>query len=122
MFFISIPIVGWGMKSMYARRVGVMVFTDQRVKLIQELLGGMRVLKFFGVFTSETLIHQKAAPNRLLRCFPAWEVPYLAKLNELRRREMSRIRGLLILRAGIIASAMSIPILATVVAFIVFSG
>lgn len=41
---------GLVMKSMFNYRKKAMVWTDKRVKLIQELLGGMRIIKFFGRF------------------------------------------------------------------------
>ena len=42
------PAQGWTMKRMFLFRRRGMRFTDQRAKLIQELLGGIKVLKFFG--------------------------------------------------------------------------
>lgn len=76
-----------------------MVWTDKRVKLTQELLGGMRIIKLF-----------------------AWEIPYLNKLNSLRDAEMVKLRSLLIIRAFNQAIAMSLPFLATVIAFLVYIG
>lgn len=38
---------GLVMKAMFNYRKKAMVWTDKRVKLIQELLGGMRIIKFF---------------------------------------------------------------------------
>lgn len=84
---------------MFAARKKTMIWTDARAKLIQELLGGMTILKFF-----------------------AWESPYLAKINNMRRKEMHNIRSLLIMRAGTGAVAMSMPALATVFAFVAYSG
>jgi hypothetical protein len=43
-----------------------MVYTDQRARLISELLGAVKLIKFF-----------------------AWEVPYLNQLNLLRTKELS---------------------------------
>ncbi|KAK4704538.1 lysophospholipase, partial [Phenoliferia sp. Uapishka_3] len=93
------PPQSYAMKSMFAMRRKAMVWTDKRAKLIQELLGGMRVIKFF-----------------------AWEVPYLAKLNEIRRAELYHVRGLLTIRAANTAIAMSLPMLATVIAFLTYAG
>jgi len=42
-----------------------MEWTDKRVKLLQELLGGMKIIKFF-----------------------AWEIPYLEKLAKYRKTEI----------------------------------
>jgi ABC-type multidrug transport system fused ATPase/permease subunit len=82
------------MKKMLALRRGAMVWTDKRAKLIQELLGGMRIIKFF-----------------------AWEIPYLDRINQIRRQELKKIRSLLITRAITMAVATSLPVLATVIAF-----
>jgi len=42
-----------------------MEWTDKRAKLLQELLGGMKVIKFF-----------------------AWEIPFLERISDYRRSEM----------------------------------
>lgn len=86
------------MKKMFSLRKGAMVWTDKRAKMIQELLGGMRIIKFF-----------------------AWEVPYLKKIAELRRQELRKIRGLLMIRALTMAIAMSLPVIATIIAFTAFA-
>lgn len=81
---VCLPFQAMAMKSMFAFRRKAMVWTDKRAKLIQELLGGMRVIKFF-----------------------AWEIPYLEKLAFIRKTEMTHIRKLLTLRAGNTAVALS---------------
>lgn len=86
------------MKKMFTLRKKAMMWTDKRAKLIQELLGGMRIIKFF-----------------------AWEIPYLKKINELRRKELMKIRMLLIIRALTMAVAMSLPTIATIIAFTAFA-
>ena len=45
-----------------------MEWTDKRAKLLQELLGGMKVIKFF-----------------------AWELPFLERISDYRRREMGYV-------------------------------
>lgn len=87
------------MKKMFALRKAAMVWTDKRAKLIQELLGGMRVIKFF-----------------------AWEGAYSEKVDSIRRSELAHIRSLLIIRAANTAVAMSVPGLATVIAFLVYAA
>ncbi|GAA5984896.1 hypothetical protein JCM11641_003618 [Rhodosporidiobolus odoratus] len=96
---IMIPPQGKMMKSMLGFRREAMIWTDKRVRLIGELIGGVRVLKFF-----------------------AWELPYLQKLQEYRSKEMHQIRNLLVSRAATTAVAMSIPTLATVLAFVVYAN
>lgn len=46
-FFIGSPIQTWVMKRLFTVRKKAMEWTDKRAKLLQELLGGMRVIKFF---------------------------------------------------------------------------
>lgn len=95
---IMTPLQGIAMRKMFGLRQKAMVWTDKRAKLIQELLGGMRILKFF-----------------------AWEDPYLERVGVLRRSELTKIRTLLVLRAGTMAVAMSLPALATVIAFTAYA-
>ena len=52
-------------KSLYLTRRKAMVWTDKRAKLLQEVLGGMRQIKFF-----------------------AWEVPILNQIDGYRNQEM----------------------------------
>ncbi|GAA6012116.1 hypothetical protein JCM10207_005134 [Rhodosporidiobolus poonsookiae] len=97
--FIMIPPQTWAMKKMFTYRKRAMVWTDKRARLIGELLGGMRVLKFF-----------------------AWEIPYLSKLQGYRSKELVQIRNLLVSRAATTGVAMSLPTLATVLAFVTYSS
>jgi len=95
--FVCMPIQLWAMKTMFKVRGKTGKFTDQRAKLTQELLGGMKIIKFF-----------------------AWEGPYLKKLLGVRSEELARLRKLLIIRAATMAFAMSLPVLASVLAFVTF--
>jgi len=64
-FILVIPIQAFVMKRLFAFRGKSMDWTDKRAKLLQELLGGMKVIKFF-----------------------AWEIPFLERISDYRRREM----------------------------------
>ena len=64
-FFILTPVQGKIMKSLFQIRRKAMVWTDKRAKLLQELLGGMKLIKFF-----------------------AWENPFLDRIGGYRKREM----------------------------------
>ncbi|GAA5955029.1 hypothetical protein JCM3765_003165 [Sporobolomyces pararoseus] len=97
--FLMIPPQSVAMKKMFGFRRKAMVWTDKRARLIQELLGGMKVIKFF-----------------------AWEVPYLKKLQGYRAKEMKEVRNLLVSRAATTGVAMSLPTLATVLAFVTYAG
>lgn len=114
-FIIATPPQTLVMKRLFALRTSSMGWTDKRAKLLQELLGGMKVIKFF-----------------------AWEIPFLNRISSYRRSEMrfvalvcrrgtlltvhsSYIRSLLLLRSANNAVAMSMPVLASVLAFVTYS-
>ncbi|PPQ64144.1 hypothetical protein CVT24_008774 [Panaeolus cyanescens] len=98
-FILATPAQTFVMKRLFALRRMSMEWTDKRAKLLQELLGGMKVIKFF-----------------------AWEIPFLERISEYRRREMAYIRSLLLIRSANNAVAMSMPVLASVLAFVTYSA
>ncbi|KAI9000570.1 P-loop containing nucleoside triphosphate hydrolase protein [Trametes punicea] len=98
-FVLATPIQTVVMKHFIKLRHKSMVWTDKRAKLLQELLGGMKIIKYF-----------------------AWETPYLKRIEELRGKEMSYIRSLLIIRSANNAVAISLPALASVLTFVVYSA
>jgi aminopeptidase C len=65
------------------RRKAVLV-TDNRVKLTQEMLNGIKVIKFYG-----------------------WEQSFSEQLNSLRTKELKYIRSLMVLRSVIMGVAVS---------------
>ncbi len=67
-FILATPAQTYVMKKLFALRRRSMEWTDKRAKLLQELLGGMKVIKFF-----------------------AWEVPFLARISEYRQKEMKHV-------------------------------
>jgi ABC-type multidrug transport system fused ATPase/permease subunit len=64
-FVFLTPVQGKIMKSLLSIRRKTMVWTDKRAKLLQELLGGMKLIKFF-----------------------AWESPFLERISGYRKHEM----------------------------------
>lgn len=54
-----------------------MIWTDLRAKLLQELLGAMRIIKYF-----------------------CYETPYLNRIGSIRHDELRGIRKILIIRAA----------------------
>ncbi|KAI0749569.1 ABC transporter [Daedaleopsis nitida] len=97
-FVIMTPAQTLVMKQFIKIRHKSMAWTDKRAKLLQELLGSMKIIKYF-----------------------AWEVPYLKRIAELRGREMGYVRSLLVIRSANNAVAVSLPALASVLAFVVYS-
>ena len=58
----------YAVKHLFTLRRKSMKWTDKRAKLLQELLGGMKIIKFF-----------------------AWEIPFLERISDYRRREMGYV-------------------------------
>ncbi|KAK9321278.1 P-loop containing nucleoside triphosphate hydrolase protein [Lipomyces orientalis] len=89
MLIIAAPILG---------RVTRIIASRRRIRLMQELLTSMRIIKFF-----------------------AWEPAYLDRLAKIRFSEIKLVRFLLVLRSGLFAVSMTIPIFASMLAFVVLS-
>ncbi|GBB94362.1 hypothetical protein RclHR1_02340019 [Rhizophagus clarus] len=92
------PLQGKVMRTLAKTRIKAAKITDDRVKLTQEVLQGIRVIKYY-----------------------AWEESFLDALNNLRDKEMKYIRLLLIIRSGITGFTMVIPMFASILTFIVYS-
>ncbi|KWU44771.1 ABC transporter [Rhodotorula sp. JG-1b] len=95
---VALPMQTYAMRQLFKGRQQAQVFTDERIKSISELLSGIRIVKFF-----------------------AWEKPILDKVATSRKRELGKVRKLLAIRAANQAIAMSIPLLASVLVFAVYS-
>ena len=95
---IGLPVLTKAVKILFARRKVINKITDQRVSLTQEILQAVRFVKFFG-----------------------WESAFLARLGEIRNREVRSIQVLLAIRNAINAVSMSLPIFASMLAFITYS-
>jgi ABC transporter transmembrane region len=65
-FFLASPLQTYAMKRMFTLRLKSMLWTDKRSKILQELLGGIKIIKFF-----------------------AWEIPFLERIAGYRRPEMA---------------------------------
>jgi ABC-type multidrug transport system fused ATPase/permease subunit len=98
LLIIGLPLLTKAVKVLFARRRSINKITDQRVSLTQEILQAVRFVKFFG-----------------------WEEAFLGRLNEIRNREIHSIQVLLAIRNAINAVSMSMPIFASMLAFITYS-
>lgn len=98
LILVMMPLLARTIKSLFARRKKINKITDQRVTLTQEILSSVRFVKFFG-----------------------WETSFLNRLKELRKREIRAIQVLLSIRNAINAVAMSMPVFASMLAFITYS-
>lgn len=95
---IMMPLLARAVRSLMQRRKAINKITDQRVNLTQEILSSVRFVKYFG-----------------------WETSFLDRLQQLRTREIDKISFLLSIRNGIMAVSMTIPIFASMLAFITYS-
>ncbi|KAI5779576.1 P-loop containing nucleoside triphosphate hydrolase protein [Geopyxis carbonaria] len=95
---LGVPILSWVVKILAAKRRKMNLITDERVSLTQEILTGVRFVKFFG-----------------------WEESFLSRLQDLRDREISAIQFLLGVRSGVNAVGISLPVFASMLAFITYS-
>ena len=68
-FFILVtPAQTYVMNQLFRIRRKAMQWTDKRAKLLQELLGGMKIIKFF-----------------------SWEVPFLKRIFSFQKQEMAYV-------------------------------
>jgi len=95
---IGMPLLTYSIRMLIRRRKSINKLTDQRVSLTQEILQGVRFVKFFG-----------------------WESSFLERLREIRKREIHSIQILLAIRNAIQCVTMSLPIFASMLAFITYS-
>ncbi|KAJ3151156.1 hypothetical protein HDU86_006146 [Geranomyces michiganensis] len=86
------------MKRLGTIRKSVAPLTDHRVKLTQEILSGIRVIKFF-----------------------AWNRPYLSKVEEVRKQEVAQVLRRAMLQAFVMALAFGIPIIAGCLAIFLYA-
>lgn len=92
------PVLGKVIRKLHTKRRKSTKFTDARVRLMQEILGSMRAIKFY-----------------------TWETPFLKRVSEIRKSELKIVKYLLLLKAGINAVSLSIPIYASILAFTTYS-
>lgn len=95
---IGMPLLAYAIRSLLRRRRNINKITDQRVSLTQEILQAVRFVKYFG-----------------------WESSFLDRLKSIRKREISAIQILLSIRNAILCVSMTLPIFASMLAFITYS-
>eukprot|EP00833_Pecoramyces_ruminatium_P009790 jgi/Orpsp1_1/1183822/evm.model.c7180000086833.2 len=98
-FIVVIPLQGFFMKLLAKLRKQTAILTDQRVKRTQEIIGSMRVIKFFG-----------------------WEDSFLSILKNLRKKELKRTKRSTIIGAETSAIFNVIPFLSCALTFIAYSA
>lgn len=95
---LGMPLLAYAIRSLLIRRRNINKITDQRVSLTQEILQAVRFVKYFG-----------------------WETSFLDRLKNIRKREIYSIQILLSIRNAILCVSMTLPIFASMLAFITYS-
>lgn len=95
---LSVPVLGIVMQILTTRRHLMSKITDKRVNLMQEILLGVRFVKYY-----------------------AWEQPFLSQLKQLRTEEIRATQFLLAVRSGVVAVGMCLPVFGAILAFITYS-
>jgi ATP-binding cassette, subfamily C (CFTR/MRP), member 1 len=98
LLIIATPLVGRVVRILHQKRRKSTKFTDARVRLIQEILSSMRAIKLY-----------------------TWEKSFLAKVSNVRASELKIVRYLLLLKTATNAVSMSIPVYASILAFVTYS-
>ncbi|KAH9920031.1 multidrug resistance-associated ABC transporter [Epithele typhae] len=95
---VGFPIQFLLAKAMFAQRKKGVALTDQRVRMTNEVLSGIRLIKYF-----------------------AWESFYSHHVGDLREREIQTIRRLTAVRSALLGVVTVIPVLATVLSIVTYS-
>ncbi|KZT57357.1 hypothetical protein CALCODRAFT_434214 [Calocera cornea HHB12733] len=95
---IGFPLQGYLVKTIFGARRRAVMLTDQRVRLMQEILAGIRVIKLF-----------------------VWESFYGRKIGEIREKELRNIRTMALSRAFMASVVAFIPIAASILSFITYA-
>ncbi|KAF9565380.1 ABC protein, partial [Agrocybe pediades] len=98
LFVVVVPLQERAMAQQFRIRKGLMKYTDRRAKILVEVLGSMRVVKYF-----------------------SYEIPFLKRIYEMRRDELRGVKNILISQSANVAFAFSIPVLAATLAFVTYT-
>lgn len=99
MAVVTIPLQSYLVKKQAALRKRGVGITDQRVKLINEVLQGIKAVKFY-----------------------AWEKPFASAIDEVRERELANYRAAIVVRSCFLVIIMTVPTVIAVVTFAFYVG
>ncbi|KAG8903099.1 hypothetical protein FRC01_009328, partial [Tulasnella sp. 417] len=97
-FLLLVPVQQRLMRRQNVQRKKSMKWTDERAGLLQELLSAMRIIKYF-----------------------CYEVPFLQRIDHIRREELKGVASILLIKSAGLSIALSVPVFASVLAFVVYS-
>ncbi|KAJ3435309.1 multidrug-resistance like protein 1 isoform i [Anaeramoeba flamelloides] len=96
---ISIPFNKWVMKKFTTLHLAVMKLLDFRIKIMNEILQGIKIIKFY-----------------------AWERFFDLKVMDARKSESRSIKRMLLWRVGYMANWIVMPLLATIITFVSYTA
>ncbi|KAL7750103.1 hypothetical protein RI367_004618 [Sorochytrium milnesiophthora] len=96
---LFLPINGMVMRKLGGFRLATQKITDSRVKLMNEVLQGVKIIKFF-----------------------AWEEAFLSNIDSLRGQELVYVRKLAMWRAAINGISIVIPSFAAIIVYVTYSA
>ncbi|KAI0360038.1 ABC protein [Trametes cingulata] len=99
LFLLIIPIQERVMSFQFKVGKRSLKWTDKRAKIILEVLGAMRVVKYF-----------------------CYEQPFLKRIFEVRHEELKGTRKIQVARSANVAAAYSVPVLAATIAFVTYTA
>ncbi|KZP16437.1 ABC protein [Athelia psychrophila] len=99
LFLFIVPLQRQIMSVQLRVRKASMQWTDKRAKLLVEVLGAMRVVKYF-----------------------SYEIPLLDQIYEIRRKELKGVRKIQNIFSANLAFSISVPIFATTLAFVTYTS
>mmetsp|Transcript_1805 Transcript_1805/g.6775 ORF Transcript_1805/g.6775 Transcript_1805/m.6775 type:complete len:1016 (-) Transcript_1805:163-3210(-) len=95
----TIPIQSWVVRRVFILRKRTLKITDERVKLSNEILQGIKAVKFY-----------------------AWEKPFRGKVGDIRNREVAILQSTIVFRALFVVVISALPTLISVVTFAFYTG
>ncbi|KAL3706469.1 ATP-binding cassette transporter yor1, partial [Talaromyces marneffei ATCC 18224] len=98
LFLLSTPFLMLTVRRIFGIRARTNKFTDERVSLTQEVLQAIRFVKYY-----------------------AWESDFLDRISAIRRKEIHGVQLMFMIRNVMTAVGTSIPMFASMLAFITFS-
>ncbi|KAL7753538.1 hypothetical protein RI367_001313 [Sorochytrium milnesiophthora] len=95
---VFVPVQAKAMAFVTTVRRASQLMTDKRVKLVNELLQGMKIVKFL-----------------------AWETPMYDRIADTRAKEIKLAARAAVMKSAIVGIAISIPSIATILVFILYA-
>jgi ATP-binding cassette, subfamily C (CFTR/MRP), member 1 len=96
---LTAPLLAKVIRILRLKRRRANLFTDARIRAIQEILSTIRAIKFY-----------------------SWEQPFLKKVLDIRTKELYMVRTSMIMRNATNGMSMSLPLYASILAFITYSA